>query len=70
VTICVNNIEQTDNVRISHFLEERDFANGGAWDAFIFSFEADLLQGDDSTAIGEVSSFVNDTVGAWKMSEL
>ena len=66
----MNNIEQTDNVGISHFLEERNFANGGTWDAFIFSFEADLLQGDNSTAIGKVPGFVDDTVGTCKVSAL
>ena len=69
MTIGMNNVEQADNVGIPHFLEERDFANGSAWHAFIFSFEANFLQGDNSAAIGEVSSFVDDTVGTWKASE-
>jgi hypothetical protein len=63
VTIGMDNVEQADNVGIPHFLEERDFANSGAWNTFIFSFEADFLQGDNSAAIGEVSSFVDNTIG-------
>jgi hypothetical protein len=66
----MDDIEQANNVGVSHLLEERDFADGGTGDTFIFSFEADLLQGDNSTAIGKVSSFVDNTVGTWKVSAL
>lgn len=66
----MDDVEQTNNVGISHLLQERDFADGGTGDALIFSFEADFLQGDNSAAIGKVSSFVDDTVGTWKVSAL
>lgn len=68
--IGMDDVEQSNNVGISHLLQERDFADGSTGDAFILSFEADLLQGDNSTAIGKVPSFVDDTVGTCKVSAL
>lgn len=64
MAVGVDNVEETQDVVVFHLLEERDLANGGAGDAFIFGFEADLLEGDDFAAIGEVAGFVDDTVSA------
>lgn len=64
MTIGVHDVKETDNVGISHLLEQGDLADGGAGDSFILSLEADLLEGDDATIVGEVSGLVNDTVGA------
>lgn len=65
MAVGVHNVEQADNVGIPHLLEEGDLADGGAGDSFILSLEADLLEGDDATIVGEVSGLVDDTVGAW-----
>jgi hypothetical protein len=51
-----------NNVRVSHLFEEGDFADGGARNALVFGFESDLLQGNDSSAISKVPSFVHDAV--------
>jgi hypothetical protein len=48
VSVGVYDVQEADDARVVHFLEERDFTNGGGWNAFIFSFKADLLESDDS----------------------
>ena len=43
MTVGVHNVEQTDDVRVDHLLEEGNLADGGGGDAFVFGFETDLL---------------------------
>jgi hypothetical protein len=43
VAVGVYDVEQPHNVRVVHLLEQRDLADGGGRDAFILSFQADLL---------------------------
>jgi hypothetical protein len=38
MTVGVDDIEQLNDIRVVHLFEERDLANGGTWDAFIFGF--------------------------------
>lgn len=65
VAVCMDNIEQTHNVWVVHFLEQGDFANGRRGDAFIFCFQTDLLEGDDAVVGGaEVTGLVHNTVCA------
>jgi hypothetical protein len=69
MTIGVNDIEQADNVRIVHLFEQRDFADCGAGNTFVFSFEADLFEGDNSLIFGgEVSSLIYDAIRACNMN--
>jgi hypothetical protein len=49
MTVCMYDIEESDDVRIVHLLEERDLANSGTRNPFIFSFETYLLECDNST---------------------
>ena len=65
MTICVNDVEEAQDIRIIHFLEQRNLADGGGWNALIFSFEANFLQGDYAlVGSGEVASLVHNTVCA------
>ena len=65
MSIGVHNVEQADDIGVVHLLEQGDFANGGGGHAFVFGFEADLLEGDDSMVRGgEVAGFVDDAVCA------
>lgn len=65
MTVGVHNVEQTDDVRVDHLLEEGNLADGGGGDAFVFGFETDLLQRDDAlVGRGQVAGFVYDAVGA------
>ena len=65
VPVGVDDVEKAHDVGVVHFLEEGDFANGGGGDAFVFGFEADLLERDDALVGGvEVAGLVDDAVGA------
>lgn len=65
MAIGVDDVEEAHNVRVVHLLQERDLADGCAWDALIFGFEADLLQRNDAIVVQEVLSLVDDTVGPY-----
>jgi hypothetical protein len=63
VTLGVDYVIEPDDGGVTHFLEERDLANGGGRHTLIFGFEADLLQGDNAPAIVKVAGFVDDAIG-------
>jgi len=65
VAVGVDNVEEAHDVGVVHFLEKRDLTDGSGRDTFIFGFEADLLEGDN-TLIGsaQVEGFVDNTVRA------
>lgn len=54
-----------DYVFVLEFLEQANFANGGARDSFIFCFQPNLLEGDDLVR-GYISGLVHDTVSSWE----
>ena len=62
MAIGVYDVEKTDNVRVVHFFQKRNFANCGTGDTFIFRFETDLLESDDSSRVKEIAGFVDDAV--------
>lgn len=62
VTIRMDNVEQSNDVGVSHLLEKRDLSDGGGRDTLIFGFEADLLEGNNAIVVGKVSGLVNDAV--------
>lgn len=62
MTFCMDNIQESDNSGIGHLLQERNLADGGRWDAFVFGFQSDLLEGDDAVGVGEIFGFVDDAV--------
>lgn len=64
VAVCVDNVEQLDNVRVMHFFEQRDLADGGAGNAFIFGLQSDLLQSNYAVGMVQFSGLVDDTVGS------
>lgn len=66
MTIGVDDIQETDNGRVAHFLEKRDLSDGGGGDTLIFGFETDLLQGDDTAAGGEISGAIDDTISTYQ----
>lgn len=70
MTVGVNDVEESHDGGILHFLEQGNLANRGARNTLIFSFEPNLLQSNDASGIGEISSLVNDTIGAFGSSQL
>jgi hypothetical protein len=65
VAVGVDDVEEAHDVRVVHFLEKRDLTNGSGRDTFIFSFEADLLEGDNALiGSAQVEGFVDNTVRA------
>lgn len=61
----MEDVEETDNVGILHFLEEGDLANGCAGNTFIFGFEADFLECDNAPIVEKIACLEDDTVGAY-----
>lgn len=51
VAIGVDDVVQLDNVGVAHFLEERDFTDGGTGNTLIFGFETDLLESNDTVGV-------------------
>lgn len=66
MAVGVYNVEEAYDVDIVHFFEEGDFADCRRRDAFIFGFQSDLFQCDDSVVGEKVASLVDDTVRAWQ----
>lgn len=64
MAIGMDDVQQLDNVGVLHFLEKRDFADGGAGNALIFSLQSDLLQSDNSVWMVQLAGLVDDTVRA------
>ena len=64
MAVGVHNVEQAKDIGIVHLFEKGDFADGGGGDAFIFGFEADLLEGDDAVVGEKVAGLVDHAVGA------
>ena len=65
VAVGVHDVEEADDVGIAHLFEEGDLADGGGGDAFIFGFQADLLEGDDAlVGSRQVAGFVDHPVRA------
>ena len=63
VAIGMHNVEETHDVWVIHFFQERDFSNGRAGDAFVFGFETDLLECNNAVVFGrEIFSFIHNTV--------
>lgn len=62
VTIGVHNVEEADDVGVVHLLEQRNLTNSCARDTFIFRFQANLLQGNNTAGVGEFAGFVDNTV--------
>lgn len=63
MTVGVHDVEEADNVAVVHLLEEGNLADGSRGHTFVFGFEPDLLQGDDSVVFGsEVFGLVDNTV--------
>ena len=63
VAVSVHDVEEADDVGIAHLFEKGDLADGCGGDAFIFGFEADLLEGDDAlVGSRQVAGFVDHPV--------
>lgn len=63
--VGMDNVEEAHNVGVAHLLEQRDLADGGGGDALIFGFEADLLEGNNAPAVGQVAGLVDDTIRSY-----
>lgn len=67
VAVGMNNVEEAHDVRIFHFLEQRDFADGGGRDTLVLSLKTDLLEGDNAlVGRAEIAGLVDDTVRTCK----
>lgn len=65
VAVGVDDVEETHDVGVVHFLEQRDLADGGRGHAFVFGLEADLLERDDAVVLcGQVARLVDNAVCA------
>ena len=63
VAVGVDNVEQANDVRVVHFLEQRNLADGRGRDALILGLETDLLQRNNAlVGSAQVESLVDDTV--------
>lgn len=65
MAIGVYDVEQTHDIGVIHFFQDRDLAYGSAGYALIFGFEADLFEGNYALiGGGEVASLVNNAVSS------
>ena len=64
MSIGMHNVEKFNNVRVRHFLQKGNFANGGGRDTLIFGFETNLLQCNDAVIVLEILGLVNNPVGS------
>lgn len=53
------------DVIILELLKQADLSNGSTRDAFIFCFEANLLEGDNFVR-GHIAGLVHDAVSSWE----
>lgn len=65
VAVGMNDVEESYDVGVAHLLEQGDFPNGGAGNTLIFGFETNLLERYYASPVLEISSLVDDTVGAF-----
>jgi hypothetical protein len=65
VAISVYDVEKTDNVWVVHLFQERDFANCGTGNTFIFAFKTNLLESNDPSRVKEIAGFVDYAVCAF-----
>lgn len=68
VAVCMHDIEEAYDIWVIHLFEQRNLANCGAGNAFIFGFEANLLQRDNTVGMVEFAGFVDDTVSTYRWS--
>ena len=64
VSIRVYDVEQANNVRVLHLLQQGDLSDGSTGDTLIFGFQADLLESNNSGWMGKIPSFVDNTICA------
>lgn len=64
VAVGVDDVVEAHDVGMLHFLEKRNFADGRAGNTLIFGLEADLLQGYQTAAVGEIAGLVDHTIGS------
>ena len=63
VAVGVDDVEEADNVRVVHFLEQRNLADGGGRDTLVLSLETNLLQRNNAlVGSAQVESLVDNTV--------
>jgi hypothetical protein len=68
VSVGVNNIQQAQDIGVLHLLEQADLSDGGRRHAFIFGFETDLFECDDTLIrSAQITRFVDDTVCACRL---
>ena len=64
VAIGMNDVEKAHNIGVIHLLEKGNLADCGTGNTLIFGIQADLLQGDDTVGMVELTGLVDNTVGS------
>ncbi|PTD07555.1 hypothetical protein FCULG_00005563 [Fusarium culmorum] len=63
VSVCMDNIQEADDICMVELSQDGNLADGGAGDTLVFGLETNLFEGDDATAVAQVAGFVDDTIG-------
>jgi hypothetical protein len=65
VSVCVDDVEETDDIRMVKLSQDGNLADGGARDTLVFSLETNLFESDDATVVAQIAGFVDNTIGTW-----
>jgi hypothetical protein len=65
----MDDVQQLNNVRVLHFFEQRDLADSGARDTFIFGLESYFFQSDNTARVVQLAGLVDDTVCAYRRTD-
>ena len=65
VAVGVHDVQQADDVRVVHLLEQGDLTDGGRRHALIFGLETNLLKRNNALVLScEVAGLVDNSVGS------
>ena len=67
--LCVDNVQKTNDGRVFHFLQERDFADRCAGNALVVRFQSDLFQRHYAVWMVEFASLVDNPVRPYRERE-
>ena len=59
--VCMQNIDQSNNVRMLQLLQKSNLSDGRTWNTFVLRFKSDCFQSIDFTCI-HILGFVDHTV--------
>lgn len=65
MAVGVDDVEQSHDICVVEFSQDRNLTYGGAGDTLVFSLETDLFEGDDAAVVAEITGFVDNSIGTW-----